>query len=122
MTGDSLADKEFAAIAGAAAEGALFTFGPDPRKRPTAAAAVKKFMDRNIDPEGFTLYAYAAVQVWAQAAAKAGTMEPRKVAAALRGGRWDTVLGKIAYTAKGDITVLDYVIYKWDRSGHYLEM
>jgi branched-chain amino acid transport system substrate-binding protein len=122
MTGDSLADKEFASIAGGAAEGALFTFGPDPRKRPTAAAVVKSFRSKNIDPEGFTLYAYAAVQVWAQAVAKAGTTDPRKVAGALRSGRWDTVLGKIAYTAKGDITVLDYVIYKWDRSGNYLEM
>jgi branched-chain amino acid transport system substrate-binding protein len=122
MTGDSLADKEFASIAGPAAEGALFTFGPDPRKRPTAAAVVKTFKSKNIDPEGFTLYAYAAVQVWAQAAVKAGTIEPKKVAGALRGGRWDTVLGKISYTAKGDITVLDYVIYRWDRSGNYLEM
>lgn len=122
MTGDSLADKEFAAIAGPAAEGALFTFGPDPRKRPTAAAAVKSFAARNIDPEGFTLYAYAAVQVWAQGVAKAGTTDARKVAATLRGGRWDTVLGRLSYTAKGDITVLDYVVYKWGRDGGYTEL
>ncbi len=37
MAGDALADREFASIAGPAAEGVLFTFGPDPRKRPTAA-------------------------------------------------------------------------------------
>src|SRR5205085_12225876 len=66
MAGDALADKEFASITGPAGEGVLFTFGPDPRKKPTAAAIVKKFKDKNIDPEGYTLYTYAAFQVWAQ--------------------------------------------------------
>ena len=122
MTGDALADKEFAAIAGPAAEGALFTFGPDPRKRASATAVMKTFKAKAIDPEGFTLYTYAALQIWAQAAQKAGTVDARKVAAVLRGGRWDTVLGKISYTAQGDTTVLDYVVYRWDRNGAYTEM
>jgi branched-chain amino acid transport system substrate-binding protein len=122
MAGDALADKEFASITGPAAEGVLFTFGPDPRKKQTAAAIVKKFKDKNIDPEGYTLYTYAALQVWSQAAAKAGSMEAKKVAAAMKGGAWDTVIGKISYTPKGDITIIDYVVYKWDRSGNYAEL
>src|SRR5205085_9738843 len=76
MAGDALADKEFASIAGPAAEGVLFTFGPDPRKKPTAAAIVQKFKDKNIDPEGYTLYSYAAFQIWSQAVVKAGSTEP----------------------------------------------
>src|ERR1700754_5046403 len=67
MAGDALADKEFASITGAQGEGTLFTFGPDPRKKPTAAAVVKKFKDKGIDPEGYTLYSYAAFQIWSQA-------------------------------------------------------
>jgi branched-chain amino acid transport system substrate-binding protein len=122
MAGDALADKEFASITGPAGEGVLFTFGPDPRKKPTAAAVVKKFKDKGIDPEGYTLYTYAAFQVWSQAAAKAGTTDPKKVAATIKGGTWDTVLGKIAYDKKGDITVIDYVVYKWDKSGNYAEL
>ncbi len=43
MAGDALADKEFATITGAAGEGTLFTFGPDPRNKPTAKAIVEKF-------------------------------------------------------------------------------
>src|ERR1043166_794758 len=35
MAGDALADKEFASITGPAGEGVLFTFGPEPRKKPT---------------------------------------------------------------------------------------
>jgi branched-chain amino acid transport system substrate-binding protein len=122
MAGDALADKEFASITGPAGEGVLFTFGPDPRKKPTAAAVVKKFKDKGIDPEGYTLYTYAAFQVWSQAAAKAKTTDPKKVAETIRAGSWDTVLGKIAYDKKGDITVIDYVVYKWDKNGNYAEL
>jgi branched-chain amino acid transport system substrate-binding protein len=122
IAGDSLADKEFASITGAAGEGTLFTFGPDPRKKPTAAAIVKKFKDKGIDPEGYTLYTYAAFQIWAQAANKAGTTDPKKVAETIRAGKWDTVLGTISYNKKGDITVIDWAIYKWDKTGNYDEI
>ena len=122
MAGDALADKEFASITGAAAEGMLFTFGPDPRKKATAKAIVEKFKAKNIDPEGYTLYSYAAFQVWTAAVAKAGTTDGKKVAATLKTGKWDTVLGPITYDKKGDITVVDYVVYKWDKSGNYNEL
>jgi branched-chain amino acid transport system substrate-binding protein len=122
MAGDSLADKEFASITGPEGEGTLFTFGPDPRKKPTAAAIVEKFKAKNIDPEGYTLYTYAAMQIWSQAAAKAGTTDPKKVMDAIKAGSWDTVIGKIEYDAKGDIKQLDYVVYKWDDKGGYSEI
>ncbi|HZR86098.1 MAG TPA: branched-chain amino acid ABC transporter substrate-binding protein [Bradyrhizobium sp.] len=122
MAGDAMADKEYASITGAAGAGTLFTFGPDPRKKPTAAAIVEKFKAKNIDPEGYTLYTYAAIQIWTQAAAKAGTTDPRKVMDIIKGGAWDTVIGKIAYDIKGDIKQLDYVVYKWDDKGNYAEV
>jgi branched-chain amino acid transport system substrate-binding protein len=122
MAGDALADKEYASITGPAGEGTLFTFGPDPRKKPTAAAIVKKFQAKNIDPEGYTLYTYAAIQVWSQAAAKAGTTDPKKVMDTIKKGSWDTVIGKLQYDSKGDIKQLDYVVYKWDDKGGYAEI
>ncbi len=122
MAGDALADKEFAAITGAAGEGTLMTFGSDPRKRPTAAAIVDRFKAKGIDPEGYTLYSYAAFQIWAQAATQAGTTDPKKVAETIRAGNWGTVLGPISYDKKGDITALDYVIYVWKKDGTYSEM
>src|SRR5438105_4198517 len=73
ISGDAIATNEFWSITGPAGEGMMFTFGSDPRKRPTAAAVVKKFKDKNVDPEGYTLYTYAAMQIWSQAAAKAKT-------------------------------------------------
>ncbi|MGA7809309.1 branched-chain amino acid ABC transporter substrate-binding protein [Bradyrhizobium sp.] len=122
MAGDALADKEYASITGPAGEGTLFTFGPDPRKKPAAKAIVDKFKSKNIDPEGYTLYTYAAMQVWAQAAAKAGTTDPKKVMDAIKAGAWDTVIGKMQFDAKGDIKHIDYVVYKWDDKGGYTEV
>jgi branched-chain amino acid transport system substrate-binding protein len=122
MAGDALADKEFASITGPAGEGVLFTFGPDPRKKKTAAAIVQKFKAKNIDPEGYTLYTYAAFQVWQQAVNKAKTIDPKKVAATLKSGSYDTVLGKLSFDKKGDITILDYVVYQWDKNGNYAEL
>jgi branched-chain amino acid transport system substrate-binding protein len=122
MAGDALADHEFASIAGPAAEGVLFTFGPDPRKKPSAAAIVAKFRAKNVDPEGYTLYTYAAFQVWSQAAAKAGTIDPKKVADAMRAGTWDTVLGPITFDSKGDITTIDWAVYRWNKDGNYDEV
>jgi branched-chain amino acid transport system substrate-binding protein len=122
MSGDAMADREFASITGPAAEGVLFTFGPDPRRRTTAAAIVKKFKDKGIDPEGYTLYTYAAFQVWAAAATKAGTLDPQKVAAAMHSGTWDTVLGPLSFNKKGDITAIGWAVYRWDKNGNYDEI
>lgn len=41
---------------------------------------------------------------------------------AIKGGEWDTVLGKLSFDAKGDIKVIDYVSYKWDAKGNYAEI
>ncbi|HMN50595.1 MAG TPA: branched-chain amino acid ABC transporter substrate-binding protein, partial [Xanthobacteraceae bacterium] len=111
MSGDALADKQFASITGPHAEGVLMTFGPDPRNRASAAQIVKRFKEKGIDPEGYTLYTYAAIQIWAEAVKKANTTNPKKVAETIKAGTWETVLGPIKYDAKGDITVLDYVVY-----------
>lgn len=122
MSGDALADKEYASITGPAGEGTLFTFGPDPRNKPSAKAIVERFKAKGIDPEGYTLYTYAAMQVWSQAVKKAGTTDPKKVMDTIKAGKWDTVLGPIEYDAKGDIKQIDYVVYKWDAKGNYAEM
>lgn len=108
-----IASKEFAQIAGPAADGVLMTFNPDPRKRPEAAAVVASFKARNIDPEGFTLYGYTAVQVLAEAANKAKSIDPKLVSAALKADRFDTILGDVGFDAKGDITAPGYVLYVW---------
>jgi branched-chain amino acid transport system substrate-binding protein len=122
IAGDAIATSQFWSITGDAGTGMLFTFGPDPRKRPAAAKVVQRFKDKGIDPEGYTLYTYAAIQIWADAANKAKTTDPQKVAAAIHAGKWDTVLGPLSFDKKGDITRLDYVFYRWKKDGTYEEI
>jgi branched-chain amino acid transport system substrate-binding protein len=122
MAGDAMNDKEFASITGPQAAGTLFTFGPDPRNKPTAKAVVEKFKAKGIDPEGYTLYTYAAFQVWSQAATKIGTTDPQKVIAAIKAGEWDTVIGTLSFNEKGDIKQTGYVVYQWDDKGNYAEL
>jgi branched-chain amino acid transport system substrate-binding protein len=122
MGGDALNDKEFSSVTGPAGAGTLFTFGPDPRNKPAAKAIVEKFKAKGIDPEGYTLYTYAAFQVWAQAVAKAGTTDPKKVAETIKAGSWDTVLGTLSFDTKGDIKAIGYVVYKFDDKGNYAEL
>ena len=120
--GDALATTEFWQISGPAGENTLMTFPSDPRKRPTAAAAVAAFKAKGFDPEGYTLYTYAAIQVWAEAAKKAASTDAKKVADALHSGAtWNSVLGGITFDKKGDITNADYVFYVW-KNGNYSEM
>ena len=120
--GDALVTNEFWQIAGPAGENTLMTFPSDPRKRPTAAAAVAEFKAKGFDPEGYTLYTYGAIQIWAEAAKKANSIDGKKVADALKGGKaWDSVLGPISFDKKGDITSADYVFYVW-KNGNYSEL
>jgi branched-chain amino acid transport system substrate-binding protein len=120
--GDALVTNEFWQIAGDAGTGTMMTFPADPRQRKTAAEVVKEFKDKNIDPEGYVLYTYAAIQIWADAAKKAKTVEPKKVAAALKAtGNWPTVLGNLSFDKKGDVTTSDYVLYVW-KNGSYAQM
>jgi branched-chain amino acid transport system substrate-binding protein len=92
------------------------TFPPDPRKNPNAADAVKKFRDAGFEPEAYTLYSYAALQVIAEAANAAASNDPETVAAALKEkGPFTTVIGELSFDAKGDITRPDYVVYTWKK-------
>ena len=120
--GDALVTNEFWQIAGDAGAGTLMTFPPDPRLMKTAADVVKEFKAKKIDPEGYVLYTYAAIQVWADAVKKVGSTDPKKVAAALKAsGNWPTVVGPVNFDKKGDITGGGYVLYVW-KNGSYAEM
>src|SRR5882724_8019433 len=116
MGGDGITTDEFAAIGGPGVEGTLMTFGPDARKNPAAATVVKAFEAKKINPEAYTLYSYAALQVIAMSAADAKSLDTKKVAEATKSGKaFKTVIGDLAYDKKGDIKRLDYVMYTWKK-------
>jgi branched-chain amino acid transport system substrate-binding protein len=116
---DALISEYFWHVAGPAAVGVKFVSYADPRTNAEAAAIVERFRADGYEPEGLTLYAYAGVEVWAQAVEKAGTVEPKAVAAALRTHTFDTVLGTIGFDDKGDVYGYEpFVWYVW-QEGNY---
>jgi branched-chain amino acid transport system substrate-binding protein len=117
MGGDGITSDEFASVGGPGVEGTLMTYGPDPRNRPEAKPVLEKFRAKKFEPESYTLYSYAAVQVVKQAAESAKSVDPKKVAAQIHSGqKFKTVIGEISFNKKGDVTRLDYVMYVWKKN------
>jgi branched-chain amino acid transport system substrate-binding protein len=121
MGGDALITQEYWSITGPAGEGTLMTFSPDPRKNPAAAEVVKRFKDKGIEPEGYVLYTYAAIQAWAQAVEKAASTAAGDVVKALNENEFDTVIGKFKFDEKGDPNLPPYAVYRWS-NGAYEEI
>ena len=121
VAGDALADDEFWSIAGAAGEGTLFTKLPDARQFLEASAIVKRFRERGIEPDGYTLHAYTSVQAWAEAAQRAGSTTAAEVARMLVKGRFTTALGTLGFDPQGDVTIPGFAMYRWS-AGNYSQL
>jgi len=116
ISGDGITDNEFAQIGGPGVEGTLMTFPPDPRNTPANKDIVEEFKAKNFDPEAYTLYSYAAVQIIKQAAEKAKSLDPKKIAEVMHSGMtFHTVTGDVSYDKKGDLTKAAYVWYVWEK-------
>ncbi|MBI1209244.1 MAG: ABC transporter substrate-binding protein [Azospirillum sp.] len=108
MVGDWLGANALISVAGGAAEGLLFT----------AIAGLfdhtqgSNWLDGEDIGQGGHL-AHIAVEIWAEAARRAGSVAPRKVAGAMKAGRFKTELGSLGFDSKGDIDGLSYQVYRW---------
>jgi branched-chain amino acid transport system substrate-binding protein len=114
VSGDGLGGADFALIAGPAADGTLMTHAPIPMAHPEAAGLAKRFAAEGFAGLPGPFRAYAAVQVWARAVERARTSAPGAVAETLRASQFDTVLGRIGFDQKGDVTGANtFVWYIW---------
>jgi branched-chain amino acid transport system substrate-binding protein len=111
--GDGLAMDEFWAVAGSAGEGTVFSAFATPLNSPrlrdgvaTDPAVLEQFAEGGLG-------AYAAVELWAEAAARAGTTDPKPVAHVLERGRFQTALGTVDFDAKGDLEDADWAWFVW---------
>jgi branched-chain amino acid transport system substrate-binding protein len=118
MGGDALVTQEYWSITGPAGEGTLMTFSPDPRKNPAAAEVVARLKAKGVEPEGYVLYTYAAIQAWKEAAEKAGTTDAAAVVKALNENEFDTVIGKFRFDEKGDPNLPPYAVYRWSNGAY----
>jgi branched-chain amino acid transport system substrate-binding protein len=116
--GDTLVVREFWGVAGDAGENVYFTFVKDPRRNPLAAEVLSRFAAQSKAPEGYVLYTYAAVEVWAEAAKRAGALDAENVAAILHGQSFETAIGKLTFDAKGDVDLPAFEIYRWSKGDY----
>jgi branched-chain amino acid transport system substrate-binding protein len=122
ISGDSLVTEDFLNQAKDAAEGTLMTFTFDPRNFTTARPVIERMRAQEQNAEGFTLYAYAAVQALVAAAEATGSMESARLAEWLRGGsRFDTAVGPVAFDTKGDLKEPETAWFRWI-GGRYVEI
>ncbi len=122
VSADGLVSPDFLRYAGEAGEGTYFTFSPDMRLKPEAediAASIREEYD--YEPEGYTLFSYAAVQAWAQAVKQAGSFKPDAVINTLKLNTFDTVIGKIGFDEKGDVIgISNFVWYVYGKETYSL--
>jgi branched-chain amino acid transport system substrate-binding protein len=113
VTGGPLPLQEFWSIAGESGTGTTVVSMMEPRELPAAQSVVRSLSDRGITPSGYTLFAYAALQVFAQAIDRAGSVVAANVSQALKRETFETVLGATTFDENGDLK-LPYAAYRWE--------
>jgi branched-chain amino acid transport system substrate-binding protein len=89
-------------------------FPQDPMTNPSASRAAASFVLSGIAPEGATLPAYAAVEVFVAASKARSVNNAAAIAEWLSAGNGvDTVLGRISFDAKGDLARQPFAWYRW---------
>jgi branched-chain amino acid transport system substrate-binding protein len=115
ISSDTLVSPIYTETAGPAGDGVAFTFPSeaagqiDNEQSRAANAAIRA---QGMEPDGYTLLAYAATEIWFEGVRRAGSVEATAVAAAIRSAPLDTVLGRISFDDKGDIQT-DYAPFSW---------
>jgi branched-chain amino acid transport system substrate-binding protein len=118
VAGDAVLTEEFSQAAGRAGDGTFVTYPPDPGRSPEAETIVERFRSAGTEPEGFVLPTYAEIEIFAEAAKIAGSLDGAKLAAAIASRKFNTVIGEIAFDAKGDARRPGFVVYEW-QAGRY---
>jgi len=123
IASSAAATEDFPMIAGPGLEGTLMVAATDMRARPQAAGVVARFRAQGFEPLGTTLYAYAAVEVWAQAVEAAGSLDLDAVTKVMHRRQFDTVLGRIGFDAKGDVMGFEpWQWFVWQADGTYVPL
>ncbi|MEH2548664.1 ABC-type branched-subunit amino acid transport system substrate-binding protein [Bradyrhizobium sp. AZCC 2262] len=113
VSGSAVARREFYDIAGSASEGVVGTSLPDARSSAMAAEAVARLGSRGYAADGYTLYAYAAIQVMAQTIDQARSERFEVIEPVLRRQSFSTAVGKVKFDATGDRDVSEVAFTQW---------
>ncbi len=124
ISGDGIVSEDFVASAGGPkiVTGVFMTFGTDPRNNAKSKTIIDEFRTKGFEPEGYTLYTYAALQAIADAMKQTKSTDGATIAKWLHQNKVDTVMGERSWDKKGDLNNADYVMYMWDDKGKYQQV
>lgn len=115
ISSDTLVSPIYTETAGPAGDGVAFTSPSDAARQienDLSRAANAAIRAQGMEPDGYTLLAYAATEIWFEGVRRADSLEAAAVAAAIRSAPLDTVLGRISFNDKGDIQT-EYEPFSW---------
>ncbi len=119
---DSLLADQFWANAKEAGDDTRATFVTDPQSARQAKQAIESLIIAGFNADGATLTSFAAVQLYAAAAVQTGAHNGKGIAEYLRTGKTnETVLGPLAFDAKGEVQPPRFVWYKWSQGVYSAE-
>ncbi|MGD9591321.1 MAG: branched-chain amino acid ABC transporter substrate-binding protein, partial [Candidatus Berkiella sp.] len=96
ISGDGIVSEDFVSSAGGPqiVDGVYMTFGTDARNNPRSKTVLEAFRKQGVEPEGYTLYTYAALQAIAKAIEATKSTDGEKLAQWLHQNKVDTVMGE----------------------------
>ncbi len=118
VSADPILTDDFVALANDGAIGVIAIAPPDPLDAPEAQPVIEAMRRDGIDPSGYVLPAYAAVQVWSAAVRGTGAASHGDLVKALNSGTFETVLGPVSFDGRGNASLPDFVAYEWTTDGY----
>ena len=118
MVNSAMVTSEYWDLAGAAAEGTLMTFGPDPRKLPSAAEVVARFEAEGHEPRGPDPLRLRGGPGLRRGGPAGGLDRPRGAREGAARGRLRDRARPVTFDAKGDDGRYEFQMYRW-HDGRY---
>ena len=123
LTGDGIALHSFVIAAGSrhATAAVMMSFG-DNTKNITSLAVIENMRHAHLETNGYTMYAYSAVQAIAAAMQATKSTNGKNLAKWLHHNTVDTVFGLKSWDTNGDISDAGYKMYIWNNYGDYQQI
>ena len=113
IAGDALNTSKFWKIAQLAGQGVIFVGPFDPRTLTENSELLETFRESDIEPEGYVLYSFAAVELWSNAVKKGESIDFSVVSALLNQNEFNSVVGPVQFNSKGDWMSPSFVPFRW---------
>ena len=113
IAGDALNTNKFWDIAQQSGQGVIFVGPFDPRSRLENSELIETFREDDIEPEGYVLYSFAAIQVWSTAVKAVQSLSFDEIVSNLSENEFETVLGSVQFDNIGDWEAPSFVPFRW---------